>query len=768
MVAPSVIERAEVIARAMAADEEAAVEAVPLSATVDPVILAPDDAGAALFRHAGRLIVVVERGVLPPDAVLPEGAESAALPGGLVLTMAPPPAGKWPALERTRGGWRVVTDHTDSAAPIAIVTAADPARLRLEVPLPGGVLAIPDPETGGTLLVGTQRGPAAALEQGRVFAEFRLLPSLRGVVVAPVSDRIALRAGGQAFDVLYSGPADGSLALTDALPAGNGAAARIFDFPAGDTAALHERLKRQMMEAGAAPLLSRGRLRADLAETMLALGLGPEAQAALRVLASDDQRVGRSARVRALSAAAALVAGRLEEARGLDDATLGDSDEIALWRAALAAGEERTFAAGRVAHAAARLLPAYPAALRARLAAPIAEALVGQGARQKALAVLAALPDEPSLVLARVMAQEGAGSPGRVLALYAPLTESRDQRVRALALRRTVEVRRASGALSAADAADALERQILAWRGDALERSLRVRIAGLRQEAGDTRGAITALRDTIHLFPEHAPQLRPQIAPLLAALVADGSGIAPADFVLLIEENADAMPQGAAGIALARLLAGHLRALDLPDRAAGIYERLLPTLEPGDGRTEVGLALAELRVEAGDGNAALAALAASAPDAAPAESVVIARGLAAARAELARGHADAANRILEALPGTEAAVLRAEQALRAGAWEEAKQRLIALLARVAPEGGPIDAVARRVILHCAMAAVRSGDKALLGELASRYATTMDGSESEAAFRALTGAAAQDLEAVPDLAREIAAMRNILASGGALR
>lgn len=739
---------------------ETAAPSVPLAA-LQPVILAPEDAGAALFTRAGRLIAVIERGSLPPGAQLAEGMTSASLPGGLVLTTRLPAPDSWPALERTSGGWRLVSGQTDTTAPIAVETAAEPIRLRLDLPMPGAVLAVPDPETGGTLLVGTQRGPAAALGQGRVFAEFRLLPSLRGVVLAPASDRIALRADSQGFEVLYSAPTEGTLALTDAPPVAADTAVRIFNFPVDDLAGLHERLRRQVLEAGAMPPLSRGRARADIAETMLALGLGPEARAALEVLASDDPQIGRSARVRALSAAAALIAGRAREARDLDDPALGGSDEITLWRAALAAAEGRTLPAGRASRAAARLLPLYPASLRARLAAPVAEALLAQGAREDAQAVLAALPAEPGLAFARAREREVAGDSDGALALYAPLAESRDRRVRALALRRIVEIRRASGALSAASAADALERQLLAWQGDEIERSLRIRIARLREEAGDLPSAIAGLRETIRVFPDSAQQLRPRIASMLAALAHDDGGMPPAAFVALVEANADALPQGRDGIALARQLADHLRALDLPDRAAAVYERLLPVLDQDEDRATVGLALAELRVEMGDGDAALAALAATAPATPPPDTMVIARGLAAARAELARGQPAAANRILDALPGTEAAIMRADQALREGAWEEARQRFAALLPVVAPDGRPADATARRIIVQCALAAARSGNVAFLGELKTRYGAALDGTEAEAPFRALTGATVADMDDLPGAARELAAMREVL-------
>lgn len=745
----------------------APVQAAPLASAPDPVILAPDTAGTALFLRAGRLVAVVEQGRLAPGTVLPEGAEAITLPDGVLVSLRTPSPDARPLLERTRGGWRLTTGQGAPGQPVMVQTLADPLRLHVALPLPGGVLAVPDPEDGRTLLVGTQRGPAAVLEQGRVFPEFQLLPSLRGTVVVPTSDRIALRAGADGFEVLYSGPGEGALALeTSPQRPGSEMSVRIFDFPADDLAALQERLKRQIVEAGTLPPLSRGRARADAAETMLAMGLAPEAQAMLWRLAAEDPRVGRSLRVRALSAAAALVAGRVEEAAGLNDRGLGEGDEAILWRGALAAASGNPLLPDVTARAAARLLPNYPAALRRRLVPLITEALFAQRARQEGLTVLAALPDEPSLAYARALAREAAGDSEGALALHAALAEGRDWRVRARALRRIVEIRRGSGALSAASAADALERQLFGWRGDALERSLRERVAELRQEAGDTRAALIALRETITLFPEDAARLRPRISALLAEL-PDRTGSIPAvELVSLIEGNADALPEGAEGAALAKKLAEALLTLDLPERAAAVYERMLPNLPAGALRSEVGLALAELKVGLGNGEGALAALAASAPASALSEQMILARGMVAARAEIVRGQRDAANRILEELPGPDAALLRAEQDFEQEIWDGALRRTLAVLPFLHREGTPADARFRRAVVQAAVAAAMNGDRAALDNLASQYGALLDGTDAETVFRSLTGAPVADVSSLPSLAREFAAMRAVVNGGTA--
>ena len=96
-------------------------------------------------------------------------------------------------------------------------------------------------------------------------------------------------------------------------------------------------MQAELAAAADAPAMRRGPQRRDAAQTMIALGLGPEAQAILQLAAAQDPGEAASPRTQALTAVAALVAGRPDEAQALLDPALDGTDEIALWRAVLAA-----------------------------------------------------------------------------------------------------------------------------------------------------------------------------------------------------------------------------------------------------------------------------------------------------------------------------------------------------------------------------------------------------------------------------------------------
>jgi hypothetical protein len=242
-------------------------------------------------------------------------------------------------------------------------------RLVLPAAEPGTVVSLTDPDTGATLLVGTQRRNGQGVPALRRAPEFSLLPTWQGVVVEPNVDTVALRPTPQGFVLA------GALTLSPPSDVANELArsaglTRQFDFPSQPVAVLTERLRRQVAEAAAAAPLARGPRRQAAARTMIALGLGAEAGAMLHMAAADDPHAAGSADTAALAAVAALLAHRPDEAEGLADTRLSAADDVTLWRAVrLAQLHDGSVAAAAMFAATMPLLLAYPAG-NARSAAP--------------------------------------------------------------------------------------------------------------------------------------------------------------------------------------------------------------------------------------------------------------------------------------------------------------------------------------------------------------------------------------------------------------
>ncbi len=764
--------------------------AAPHRGTEGPAARLPfgRDTGVAVLRRGDELWVVfddprpIDLSALRNDpgfgrAVLTLGPAAALLriPAPAPATARVTPAERGLIVELLPAG-----GPAGDTVPAEVLDTPEGRRLLLRAQGPGRAVNVQDPETGEVLLVGTLKSGEVRQPVARAFAEFSLVPTLRGVAVIAQSDHVLMRSQPEGF-VLMGGPqlANG-LSLSPAqleapdMLAGH-ALTRAFDLPALPHDALAERVRLLRGEAAAAPPRARSRPRLALAEAMLALGFGVEARAVLDVAAAEDPVAGATPRWAALAGAASLLAGRLEEARpALKDGRLDGTDEITLWRAYLADQEgEPADATAPLFAASAGLLPSYPDALRARLGAAAAEAMAEGGEAAAAAALLARLGDLPSLALARALLEEAQGRIDEALAAYDALGGSRDRRMRYLALSRAVELALREGRIGAPEAAARIEPLLYAWRGDAGERLLRLRAAELRADAGDWVGSLALLRETEAAFPEHLAEIRPRTAAAFLALFRDGAAdqMPPSQAVALFEESADLLPTGTAGDAVVARVAERLIALDLTQRAAAMLTRLMAGQpEGGLDRARTGLRLGQLLLGDQDAPGALAALAATEAERLPA-SLASERLILRARATAASGDRPAALAMLRGLPG--AAETRVDIAAAHGDWAQATAALAEIAeVQLPPPGLALDEPARRLLVRLAAAAALAGDAATLASLAETRGAQMESGAFSEPFRLLTSDPASGAIDLPRLAAEVQLARglprSIAAIGGPVR
>jgi hypothetical protein len=598
--------------------------------------------------------------------------------------------------------------------------AAD-GELSLPVDAVGAVVAIPDPDTGATLLVGTQRATGQDFPTLHQTPEFNLLPTWQGVAVEPLADSLAMRAGNGGF--LLTGGSKG-LAMapsSTAMQAQADAAAmtRRFDLRNQPMETLVERLHGQILASAAAPARARGRLREQAAETLIAMGFGAEAQAMLRIATADDPTIGATASAIGLNAIAALLDGRVAETGGIEDPRLTGSDEVTLWRAVRATeGAQSSPVAAAGFAATTPLIAVYPAALRKHLLPLAFETMIEGGQLAAAARLMAHQPDnDPTLALARGMLRAANGDTDGALAIYDRLANSPDRLVHAKAAVRAVELRLTAARIDAAHAADALDRLLYSWRGGPRELALRERIATLREQSGDGTAALAMLHEAETLFPDDGVAVHARLKAAFTRLLQDKAldRLAPLELVSMVEENADLLPDGPAGEALEERLADRLLALDLPARAAPVLEKLTTVAPSLAGRAGFGARLAELRLHEDDAKGALAALLASAvptmsaPPAVPAaapEATAAAASAAASAAAPAVAPGTGPLPVPGTLPGADARATPVVAVLAAPS------------AAPAPESLPAPLVERRTLLMAA-AQARLGDTAhAVAELAA--------------------------------------------------
>ena len=470
--------------------------------------------------------------------------------------------------------------------------------------------------------------------------------------MAPISNSVALRPTQDGFIVTadpgglaLSPPSDMADDITHAI----GLTHR-FDFPAQPPPIALRRLAMLTVDTAMTPPLARGPRREAVARALIALGMGAEAEAILQMAAADDPAQSSSPDNAALTGIAALLAHRPDEAVGLD-AHLPDADDILFWRAYRDADLHPGSAAAASEFAATLpLVLAYPAEMRDRVLPRIAETLVAGGQLEAAAGLLNARKDDGSLDMARAMLQQAKGDSAAALVIYDGLAKSRDQRVHAQAAVRAVELRLASGAIDPHAAADQLDKLLYAWRGDRLEEALRQRVAELRARTGAWRTALGLLRETELLFPDDKADLHAKLADMFTAFLR-GNGaddLAPLELVSLVDENADLLPEGAEAEPLESRLADRLLALDLPQRAGPVLEKLMQAAPTGAGRATFGARLAAMRLHEGDAKGALTALSASEMTDGPAD-LMQRRTLLLAEAQASNGDTQHALSELEAL-----------------------------------------------------------------------------------------------------------------------
>lgn len=724
---------------------------------------------AASFRHGDEAWVVfddrrpIDLAALAEDPVF-KGAAVEVLPAATLLRVKLPRPSDI-RLERLPDGWAVIAATGSSVGP-ALMPLNRPSRLLLPVASPGQVVVVPDADTGRNLLVGTLKAAGPGVPVAIRAPEFAIRPSWQGVVVEPVSDHTNLRTVPDGFAIETGSPLSPMPENGPAL-ASAAALTRRFDFPSEPVPALLHRLQAQIQDIGQAPPQARLGLRKAAAQTMLALGLGAEAQSLLKLAVEEDPRAMTDPDISGLTGIAALVSFRPQEADGLDAPDLSGTDEVALWRAIRTAMQtEDAPSAAPVLAATAGLILSYPNALRDRLLPVAVETMARSGAVQAADALLASLPDEPLLTFARAIRLEQKGQTAAALTLYDALAASRDRLASVRAATRATLLRLATGAMTAADAAKSLESNFMTWRGDARERDLRLTTADIEARAGQWRKAIATLKETAQLFPVDSALIAARTTALLNELLHGpaATSMPPLDLVTLADENADTIAHSDVP-GMGALLADKLMALDLPQRAGPVIERMANAAPPGVTRATLGVRLAALRFGEGDLTEAASALTATDASGLP-PPLQEARGLLDARIHAQAHDTAGATAILSNLGTAAADELRASVLADSGDWHGAALALGTVVARAIPESGPLTTEQQDLLLRLASAHSRATNEAALHTLGLRQAARMTGPRGDM-FRLLTDAPVNgpgDLRRVAGdiaLARALPSQLNVL-------
>ncbi len=692
------------------------IPAASAMAPVDGCLLLPvkGSAGIAAYRRGAETIIIVDQS--PVFSTEGTGSWWQAHKPQVTRTAdwtairVPTARGEGIRIDRQAGGLCLSGTPTLPPPVSTLFYRAEQGALLFSLPHPGRALTVVDPVTHALLLVGTDAGAAGALRPARRSALLAIDESLAGVVVEPSSDRLALHRNSDGYDLgmdggasihVAAGFADTAIASVDGLTR----TLSLFDAP---TSTLALRLQHRALAAAAAPLRARSERRLDLAEAMVALGLGSEARSVLLTATSDDPEAEASPRTALLMAMASIMDKRRRDADPFASPHYPDTEEGKLWQALAWSPPAPLGPAVVTIRRGMPLLLSYPAQLRNLAAREAARVLLASD-DPDALRAIDLLPGTENVRLARAEADAKLGHRAEAIAAIDPLTRSRDLAVMAASLRDTIRLRLAAAQLTPAAAADLLDAHRLDWRLVGQE-------GGALLEEGDDRARVPDLRAAFALWQDAAgadPALREEVGSRrLAALgrlsEPDLAGrVGASDYASIIAENADAIPPGSDLAArLGMILADKFASLGLDDHAATTLEPLVRAMPAGLARASINTQIAALDVARETPEAAADVL--SRDDEATLPAALLGRRhLLRARVLDAGGKSADALALLADAKDDEALQLEAKLMMERQDWHGAVGPLSQLFGRL-PERGSLDAAQGAVALQFVAASVRDG------------------------------------------------------------
>ncbi|KZB72195.1 MULTISPECIES: hypothetical protein [Thalassospira] len=586
--------------------------------------------GAAVWSRAGFLWLAFDvRANLNLDTVRQEAAqiigvvEQVESPYATIVRMTIPPGIGLYTTQSDAGDWRVtmqqgIMQPVEKLGPS--IELDEQTRARLIVPLDdvGPIIPIDDPEVGDTLRVTTTTQSGYGIEVSLRYPEFEVLPSVQGVVVAPMNDsvQVAGRDDGRgvivtAEDGLNISP-EGARLLASATGVragtGDGREGLIFELEEWRRGGLdnYNRTIRDLRQGIAdSGDEHRNKARLDLAQYYLANGLGPEADAVISTMEHDDPLIAQRLQFRALKAAVKFLNRDYEEAeRLLEDERLREIPEMQLWRAVTLAARGRPNEGARDLLESVHILDYYPPELLSRIVPIATEQALIVGNPEAGMDMIEKMLVTPGLSESKIMDiqylkgvfEEEAGELEQAVATWDQVAEGENRKARAHAIFDRTELLMRLERLTVEDAIEQLQKLRFAWRGDAFEMALLKRIGELQIENKDFREGLNTLRQVAIFFPnmpvaKEATDMMHETFENLY-LGDEINNISAIKAVALYDEFRELTPAGEKGDELIRRLADRMVDVELFERAEDLLEHQVDFRLSGVEKARVGARLA--------------------------------------------------------------------------------------------------------------------------------------------------------------------------------
>lgn len=550
---------------------------------------------------------------------------------------------KAPKITADGGKWSVELKPGAAAAAEAIQQRRETlsnggASLLLQAIGAGDAALLIDPEIGDQLVVTPLETAGLGVADAASWPDFKLLPSVQGIVVAPLSDRVSVQVLPNGVVIttqppqVAANPPPAAPAETQTPATGEAPGVPTPVMPTGETPpptlptvpglfAVEE-----WRQGGEATFLNDlGRLRVktadqtlspaarkaaqlELAEFYFANGFAAEAQGLLGALRDADKSAENDKLIMALSAASAVLNGEMDKAnKDLGAKILEGVPEATLFQAMLDAKRGDWPNAAKLF---AQPLPdfsTYPKPFRTRLRLLAAESLIGYGDPLIADAYLEQVrSDAPDPEFAARLAYlDGlrllkVGDKAKALAALESLAESPIDEIKAKSQFALLNEKLAEKEIEPKDAIAPMESLRFLWRGDNFEFDLLYQLGHLYIDDNQARKGLTTLRQAATHFPDHplAKQAAADMSAAFRKLYLDGGAdkLSPLTAVALYDEFRELTPTGADGDKMIASLADRLVKVDLLDGAAALLERQVKFRLSGTDKVAAGTRLAAVRM----------------------------------------------------------------------------------------------------------------------------------------------------------------------------
>lgn len=660
-----------------------------------------------------------------------------------------------PSVRRAGNAWIIDLKRQEAVAEAPIVVDPRPEgptpTVELRVRDASPPVRLRDPVLGDRLTIVPVGDIGRGIDATRDFVDFRLLPSVQGVVIRPNADDLEVKSDGNSVRITRRQ----GLVLSDERDRLLGRAIasrhRIFDFatwrgPSKQTFAERRSALERVIASSVAGARTRPRL--ELARFYFANLFGAETLSVLAQIARDDPQAASDANLHAMKGAACLLADNDDCAtQELGQRNLDDEPEAGLWRGSLAAGKGDWLTAAHEFLRGAGLLSSYPKPLRNRFALQAAETMLEN---DRAMAagplldmVLKDTPEPGELAMAlylqgRIEQQLGHLEPA--LEHWVKVAAMNDRKARARALYARAMALYEAKKVSRTDTIKTLDGLRFAWRGDNFEFTLLRRLGELKLAEKDPEGGLETLNLAVTYFPDYpaakdvAKEAVDTFVDLFIGKAADD--MPPVKALALYDAFQTLDPAGERHDAIVKKLVDRLVSVDLLDRAGTLLGDQVKSHLNGVDKARAATQLALLRLMNHQPEVAIAAL-----------DIDVNSGLTPEltrqRQELRARALFDLNRAPEALAmlandnSRDAYRLRADIYWRQHDWKNASRVFTSLVGQP-PAQGTLDPESASLVLNWAAALTLDGDQQGLTKLRHDFGPAIAGTPSEDAFNVVAG------------------------------